>query len=197
MPTYKHNQFTDDIIRRVYSTPSYAERRKRLPEAVAKLKWPRHVIYMRAVDLGIIIPLKKSPDWTEAEDEILHENAHLSPRLIAKKLTGAGHPSRSHAAIQIRIKRVAGGVRQATIDAGIYSADGLGMLLGVPGKSVIYWIDHGRMKSMNKAPSRGNPHKITRAEVYRFIKENPASIDLCRCDKFWLIDLLTSSGPRS
>lgn len=185
------SEWQDAIITKMYSTQSYAERRRLHEKHMASLA-PRNrsQVYQRALKLGVIKPLKRQGDWTAAEDEILERNAHKHVATIQKILSQHGF-SRTRVAIDIRRKRDFGGYRQAKQDAGIYTANQAGEIIGASSRCVTLHIEAGRLKAKRGANHGPNVvWEIQASDLRKFVIENTAYCDFSRVDKYALVDLL-------
>ena len=102
--------------------------------------------------------------------------------------------ARSPAAIMIRAHRCDLSRRwTATL-----SATAVAKILGVDGKTVTVWLLKGWLKAVKRPTRRlaqqgGDPWSVERAELRRFIAENPERIDLRKVDKLAFVELLV--GP--
>jgi hypothetical protein len=177
----------DEDIRRVYAAGATREALRRLSFLHSR---PRRWITNRALSLGLSTPRFKEPRWSPAEDAILADNAHKHPKNLAKMMVKQGF-HRTPCAIKVRIKRLG----FCTEDPNHYTATGLGGLMGVDIKSVTAWIAKGWLKAKRRGTERveaqgGDQWWISRQSVRAFIVDNTAAVNVGRCDKFWLVDLL-------
>lgn len=177
----------DEVIRRLYPR---AIKRNDVVELARIIGRPRWWTSRRAAKLGLVMPRFKQPDWTPAEDEIVAETAHLDLQTISRRLRKRGY-SRSVAAIANRIKRQ----EISRVDPNNYSAEGLAKLLNIDGKTVNRWCQNGWLKATRRQTERteaqgGDPWKINRKAVRRFILDHAALIDIRKVDKFWFIDIV-------
>lgn len=191
------SEWQDAIIRIIYSTTSFAQRRKAVKAHLSRLA-PRTKaqVYLRAIALGILKPLKKTPPWIEAEIEILEKWGHCCDATIQKKLKAAGYARTKNAVHIFRLRHVVG-YRQGKIDAGIYTACQVAEIVGAASKTVTHWIDKGWLKA--KRGAQHGPHvtyEVRAADLRTFIIHHIAYCDLSRCDKFTLIDILCPHGAK-
>lgn len=192
------SEWQDAIVRKIYSARSFAERRRLIKAHLHRLA-PRtkQQVYHRAIQLGILQPLKKSPPWTEPEAEIVEKYAHYQDATISRKLKAAGF-TRSENAVHCYRQRHANGIRQGKIDAGIYTACQAAELLGSSSRVVTQWVAKGWLKAR-----RGGQHgpnvmwEIKADDLRQFVIDHVCYCDLSRADKFALIDLLCPHGAKA
>jgi hypothetical protein len=184
-------EWQDAIIRKIYGTQSYAQRRRALKQHLPKLApRDRQQVYQRALQIGVVEPVKRQGPWTAAEIDIVEQNAQYRDATIAKKLQNAGF-KRTVAAVHVYRNRYVTGIRQGRIDAGIYTANQVGAILGAASKTVCYWIHRGWLKA-TRGDQRG-PHEVFQIhakDLRHFIIHHIGYCDLSRCDKYALIDIL-------
>lgn len=176
---YAHSPATDDDIRRIYAD---GITRDALKLATRRLGRPRKWITNRAAALGLSSPRFKTPQWTADEDAILSAAPHFNPKTLARRLTAQGF-SRSPIAIHVRLTRLG----LSRIDPDKMCARELAEIMGTDGKTVARWIEKGWLKAK---VSEGGIYRISRKQVRSFIVDNVAAVNIGRCDKFWLVDLL-------
>lgn len=142
------------------------------------------------------------PCWTETENELLMDMAHLSTNWIQEKLKKKGF-HRTETAITVQRKRL-GALVHGNSEA--YSAHALANLLGVSPTPVKRWIRLGWLKATPRTESRndsggpGDRWLIFPRHVREFILKYTAHVDPSGADKFWLVDLLAGGDyarPRS
>lgn len=188
---YDSDEHTDAAIRTTYCKPTG---RGEINALAARLGRPRWWITKRASWLGFVSPRLKQPDWTDDEIEIMMRSAHRHPKTIQAHLKRAGY-ARSETAITVKLKRQ-GGVRLARLTNGRYTATSLAQVMGVDNHCVLQWIAKQWLAARRRSTARteqqgGDPWEITEPAVRRFIIENTHAVDIRKCDKFWLVDLLT------
>lgn len=197
MRPLEFTEWQDAIITKIYSSPSFAERRKRIKAHLPKLHpLNRHQAYTRAIDLGVLKPLTKTPPWSDPEIELLEKYGHLCDSNLARLLKKHGFSRTKNAVHTFRLRHVVGH-RQGKIDAGIYTANQVGEIVGANSKTVIYWIQKGWLKA--KRGEQHGPHvtyHIRAADLREFIIHHVAYCDLGRADKFTLIDILCPHGAK-
>jgi len=187
---YEHNEMTDNIIRSVYSSKSYGDHRRSVPIAMRKLGWPKYVLYNRAVQLGLVEPKRKQPDWSEKENDVLEEYSGESDESIQRILIRKGFIKRSLCAIQVQRKRIGCGIRQGRIDNGIFSATQASIILGVSSKTVVDWIYKKLLPAKKLSDGRLVQHLISAKNIRIFAGNNPELIDLSKADKIMFITLM-------
>lgn len=135
------------------------------------------------------VPVRiKTPEWTEAEDAILEEAAHLLPKQIQRYLKRAGY-ARSIRAIVSRRHRHG----WTTQDPDWVTAHDLAKALGIDTHVPLRWIAQGLLKPRRRETVKGTVsqfHWLHRRDIRRFIVEHVARVDIRKADKFWLVDLL-------
>jgi len=155
------------------------------------LGYPRWSITRHAIQTGLIAKQKKEPDWSEQEIHILELNAHRSSETIQRKLKLRGF-SRSVTGIVLKRKRM----RLPGNLEGMSSRD-LAVCLGVDDHFVTRAIKAGRLKAEHRGTKRteiqgGDIYYIRRREIRKYIVTYLNEIDLRKCDKYYLVDLLTT-----
>ena len=135
--------------------------------------------------------------WSQAELAILDRNQHLTSRVLSLRLRKAGFPRSTTA---VRIKRL----QQRCRERRGYSASELSELMGVTPGTICKWIQRGLLKAKRRTdhnaggPNGGeHPWLIRSRAVKQFIVENTSAVHLGRCDKHWLVDLLTNKQADS
>lgn len=191
------SQLDDAAIKRIYETTDVIQQRTRKAEFVARTNWRPKQVYFRAIQLGLIQPNQKAPNWSEAEDEFILENAGKDPREIRKALMKAGFYGRTQSSVGHRLRFLVGSVRLAKNDAGTYTGNEVARYLGVDSKSVSTWCRTGLLKAKPGIPwGAHSVWMIKERDIRRFVVEHTARVNFARCDKFWLVDLLVQHGAK-
>lgn len=185
----------DDQIRRLYQNEvgiKAVAYKGPVRDLADKFGMPRRRISKRAVELGILPMQKKAPPWTEEELKILGRNAHLTNRIIQKKLEGAGF-HRTEIGILLKRKRM----RYVSN----LKAQNVGMVaecFGVDRRTVVRWIQKGwlkaRRRGTDRTDSQGGDYYFIRDKWIRdFVIGSVAVIDFRKLDKQWLVNILTGN----
>lgn len=183
----------DKLIIAAYTSP------KRGRGAVKRLKnqlnCTQYAIYSRSLQLGLITePRKRQPEWTEAENRILEQEAHNNPIKIRKKLVKHGFTGRTPNAITTQLKKIGITLVDARIAAGIYSSRQAAQLMGVNPYTINSYINRGMLKA-EREPDDSNRYRITWTALRDLIVNYVAEINIAKIDKFWLIDIFTGKWP--
>ena len=178
--------FIDAAIKRHYANNPQRGTLSKLAHQVAR---PVGWVSRRAIEMGIQRPRFDSPKWSEQELDILRASAWRVPGAIARILRKKGF-RRSTNAIQIKLTRL----RCDRSKDDVYTASGLGELLGANKDTVAAWIRKGWLKASTRGSGHPNDsYVIHHKDVRRFVIENAAAVDLRRVDRDWFIDLLANT----
>jgi hypothetical protein len=182
---YIHTDQTDRVVREAYHLWSDFSNKKALSNAAQKLGWPKHAIAQRGKALGLT--RTKEKPWSDPEEQLLENYGFLSLPRIAKKLREAGF-TRSETAIHLKAKRLR---VKATLDG--WCMRGLAEAFGVDGTKVARWTGLGILRSRETGITVGRNEKTFyhRDDVRRFMLNHPEEWDPAKCEKYWLIDLLS------
>lgn len=155
---------------------------------------PRWWVSQRARKLGLVLPHKKEPPWTRAEDELL-KRAPIHDLDAAAEFFRAHGFRRSPTAIGVRCKRQELSRRAARPTL---SAHRVAKILGVDDKTVTREILMGDLKAAKREDRRlpqqgGSAWDVTRADLRAYIIAHLDRIDFRKVDKFALVDVLV--GP--
>lgn len=188
--SYKSTEFIDAAIRQYYQGEPHFNGVNDLAKRINRPGW---WISKRAMHLGLVSPRFKEPAWTEQEVELLGQHHWKNPHLISRIFKNHGF-KRSATAIQVKRKRHGYRVE----DSGLYTGGRLADLMGVNNKTVINWIQKGYLKASRQGTARtelqgGDHYLITPKQVRAFIIDYTAHVDIRKCEKYWLVDLLTNS----
>ena len=187
---YTSNDFIDAAIRRLYQSPPAPAAVQALAKQVDRPRW---WIGRRAVKLGVAMPRFKEPPWSEAELELLGNHVGMQPESLRNLFLRRGF-RRSAAAIEVKRKRMGWYLR----DREEVSAHGLARIMGVDATTVTNWIHKGLLRAKRRKTARtevqgGDPWEITPKAVREFLITHTAAWDHRKCDKFWLVDILSGS----
>jgi hypothetical protein len=161
---------------------------------------PVWIVYRRALELGCIVPTRKEPPWSKAEEELLESLSHLNPHDIAKRFRAAGY-SRTPTAIAVRRKRMMIYAGQARQDEGVYTSRQLAVALGIDAHAIGTWIAKGWLKATRAGTQRtdaqnGDHWSIQAKDIRQFIIDYTAHVNFSKLDKYWLVDLLAPGGSK-
>lgn len=184
---WQTNEQIDLLIRRTYQkTPA----KKDVQRCAATCNRPRWWVSKRALALGLVSPRFKEPAWTEAELELISENAYRSAHTLQKMLKSRGF-LRTETAIIVKLKRL-GADRT---DPHHLNANMLAQAMGVDRKTVTLWIDKGWLKATRRQKTETDDYWwIHRKDIRRFIVDNIVVVDLRKVEKFWFVDLLAGGA---
>jgi hypothetical protein len=179
----------DDIIRQVFIRPKVTKSDIKLfAKRIGRdYRW----VVKRGNQLTNTAAVRfRQRDWSQAELDLLEQNAHLTDAVISRKLRQAGF-SRSVIAVRVKGKRLS--VDRS--DPSTMSAHELSRLLGVDGKTVTAWIEKGFLKAGRRGTARtsqqgGDEHLIHVKDLWAFIVEHAHLIDLRKVERTWFIDFL-------
>lgn len=156
-----------------------------------RLGRPAWWVKKRAVHLGVSVALKKEPEWSRVEIELLERNAHKNEQVIRKIFANHGF-NRTATAIVVKRKRL----QCDTTDIEHYTARQLASEFGVDASTVCSWIERGWLKAKRRGTERteaqGDHWWIKRKHVRDFVAENAGVVDIRKVDKVWFVDLLVN-----
>ncbi|WP_185928219.1 hypothetical protein [Mesorhizobium sp. M6A.T.Ce.TU.016.01.1.1] len=177
----------DAIIRRTYQK---SPTKNDVQACAGTCGRPRWWISKRAAKLGLVTPRFKQAPWSEAELDLIGDNAHKAPATLRRMLKAKGF-DRSETAIIVKLKRL-GADRT---DPHHLNANQLAGVMGVDRKTVAGWIAKGWLRATRREASATDDFWwIHRRDVARFVIDNVAAVDLRKVDKFWFVDLLAHEG---
>ena len=182
----------DQELRAVYAGGDYKETGA-LGVLAKRWEVARWKVRHRAQQLGIAGT--KEPRWSTAEVKILEKYFHLSPRVASRKLRERGY-QRSLTGVVMKRKKL--GLRKTDLG---YSAGALAEVMGVDGSTALTWIHRGLLKA-ERLPSERPPGQLNGEgewfvrphDLRKFIIDHVALVDIRKCDKYWLVDLLTNKA---
>jgi hypothetical protein len=199
MRAYHYTEHTDRLIRQAYASLEFGKKHRPAMRAVCKtLGWPTHVVYRRALKLGIAQPRTKIPDWTRKELDLLEQHAHKTPLVIGRILRNHGF-ERSPSAIAQRVCKHLGSVKQLRLDAGLMTARAASFVLGVSDGTICDWIARGWLPAVRRGTARtaaqkGDEWVISDTALRTFVIDYTAHVPFQRADKYWLVELLAGSS---
>lgn len=179
-----------DIIRKTYQTGTG---KGEVAKLARKIGVPRTRITNLARNNGWI-PKKYSADWDyfwcDAEISTLERNAHYAPITIARKLKAKGF-RRSVGAVEIKLAEL-----RARQNLEGMSANSLGECMGIDMHSVLTAIQRGYLKAERRPGFEGDnaAYYILPKDVKKWITDRLPEIDIRKCDKYWLVDILTGGA---
>ena len=197
MPFQKRVIFSeheDNLIRRAYSVECYGSG-DRGPSAIAKkINKSTGSIHRRAAFLGVLrTSHKQCWTWTPEEDSIVEANAHKELDAINRAIVKAGFESRSLEAIKSKLRHLGLKLRDNRADNGIYTQGQLAELMGINTKVIGRYVNDGHLKAKRRTAVMQIEYNIKAADVRRFFQDCTPMVDIAKCDKYWLIDLLTGA----
>lgn len=186
------SEHEDNLIRRAYSAENYGSKNG-IMSLASRLNKSATSIHRQAGKLGL---LKKSHSrvrqlWTEEEERIVEDNSHKGLEAINYQLKKCGYQSRSLESIKSKMRHLGLGLRSSRQDCGNYTQNSLAKLMGINGKVIGRYIKEERLKATFRKGLSQNEYEIKASDVKKFFKDNLSMIDISKCDKYWLVDLLT------
>ncbi len=176
----------DDEIARLYQTKP---ERGSVKAFCQRHGVDRHRVRLRALLMGVAHTTRKEPPWSQAELDLLEKHHWKVPTSVAAIFRQQGY---RRTAASIANKRLRAGLR--VTDGDDYSASALATLMGVDTKTVTRWIAKGWLEATLKGTARtADVHQVTRRAVCLFIRDSVSVVDIRKADKYWLVDLLTTT----
>ncbi|UPJ55384.1 hypothetical protein [Bradyrhizobium sp. 192] len=179
----------DDKLRALYEQGD-GRKKGELNAFADEHKLPRWWITKRATKLGLVIPHKKEPPWTAAENELMKRVPLHNPDRCAELFREHGF-ARSATAIMVRAKRLDLSRRfRETL-----SATAVSKILGIDSKGVTAECINGRLEASKRQTRRlnqqgGDPWSIEPAALRAYIIEHLERIDLRKVEKFAFIQIV-------
>lgn len=178
------------IIRKTYldETPD----RGKIARLAKKIGVPRTKLSNIARSNGWI-PVKMAGDyhraWCDREDEIVIRNGHCAVITTRRRLKKYGY-IRSISAIECRRAKL----RAVSYSEGM-SAKALADCMGIDSHVILKAIKAGKLKAKRKEGYEGEKVDwfIMPKSVREYIKTWLPEIDIRKCEKFWLVDMLTGA----
>lgn len=173
----------DDALRAFYQNGD-GKKRGECNAFADKWKMPRWWVTKRAMRFELVLPHRKEPNWTAAENELM-KHAPLHDLDKSAKIFREHGFHRSATAIQARAKRlnISRRFREAM------SATMVSKILGVDNKTIIREIIQGRLQAGRRKTKRlpqqgGDWWTVTSAQLRTYILANLEYVDLRKVDKF-------------
>jgi hypothetical protein len=161
--------------------------------------WNHDSIRRRAIELGVYSDRSRNRPWSEAEETILQDHAHLTDRIIAGRWKKAGY-HRTATAVKVHRTRMGISTREEKLAAGIHTTVSLAQALGVSQKVVERWIAQGLLKATKQPAANGGdgqrlPYEIKERDVREFVVRYPHHLDLRKAhpQRHWLIALIAGA----
>lgn len=179
----------DDRLRAFYENDK-GRKKGELNAFADKQKMPRWWVSHRARKLGLVIPHKKEPPWTAAENLLMQRVPLHDPDRCAAIFREHGF-QRSPTAIVVRAKRLDLSRRYRET----LSATAVSKILGIDGKQVTAECINGRLKAEKRPTKRlnqqgGDPWSITPADLRSYILQYLERIDMRKVEKFAFIQIV-------
>jgi hypothetical protein len=151
---------------------------------------PRHQVSQRALKLGLTLPHKKEPPWTDAENALMRNVPLHNPDRCAEIFREHGF-TRTATAIVVRAKRL--NISRRTHET--LSATAAANILGVDQKWVTSRCIAGELKASRRGSSRlpqqgGDAWAIKPVDLRAFVLEHLAHVDIRKVEKFAFVQLL-------
>lgn len=181
---------TPELDARIVSGMAAATGRNAVARLARTLDRPAWWVSRRAITMGLTPPRFREPEWTKAELEILEGCATLQrPESMARRLKAAGFTRSPTACIQ-KAKRM----KYDRTDHDQWSATGLGVLMGIDGKTVVRWIEReglpAKRAGTDRTPQQGGDEwRIARPALRNWIRTHAQLVDLRKVDRYWFIEL--------
>ena len=180
---YENSDAIDLAIRDCYGRAMRKGDMKALAERIGRPAW---WVQKRATTLGVTRNSRTRPDaWTAPELALLERWSAGDLKMIARKLREAGF-ARTPTAIAVQLKRR----KIDRTDPDAWSATQLGLLFGVNAKTVADWIERRGLLARKVAWGPAGRFVVRTSELRRWIKANPAYVDLRRVDQPWFWDVM-------
>ena len=181
---YKSDPAVDGEIERGYQEGLSAETIAR------KLERTRSYVLRRAYYLGLTKPMARNPKWEEKEIEMACKHSGRSFIYIQRILKLHGYKRSLHAIKTMLAKQ------KMPSTGDLYTAASLSRLMRVSENCVKSWIHKGWLyaeKGKHHSTNLEVEDKLWQIHPYdvkKFIIDNLSMIDVGRCDKYWMFDLL-------
>lgn len=179
----------DDQLRALYQNGD-GKKRGECDAFADGLKLPRWWVTKRATNLGLVMPHKKEPPWTAAENALMAQVPLHDVERCAKIFREHGF-ARSPTAIMVRAKRL--NLSRRYKEA--MTARAVGRILGVDIKTVTREILQGDLTAEKRPTNRlsqqgGDPWAVTPANLREYILKHLDRVDLRKVDKFAFVQIV-------
>ena len=183
----------DDALREFYQNGD-GKKKGECNAFADRMKVPRWWITKRAIALGLVIPHKKEPPWTAAENALMAKVPLHDVDKCAEIFREHGF-SRSPTAIMVRAKRLNLSRRYRET----LSATAIGKILGVDSKTVTREIIQGDLKAIKRKtrrlPQQGGDHwSVTPTDLRRYLLDHLERVDLRKVDKFAFVQIVAGEA---
>lgn len=177
----------DKLIFDAYRSPKRG--RGEIKRLMHKMEWTAHAIYKRGLYIGALNDaMKKQPEWSPAEDQLLRDNPERNPINLRRMLIHRGYPARTPTAIHNRRSRLHINQTEERATSGIYSCHAAAKLLGVTNHTIARYIKNGYLSAKRERGNGNNRYWIEDKQLRDLIKHHVAEIDYTKIDKFWLAE---------
>lgn len=183
----------DDALREFYQNGD-GKKRGECNAFADKWNLPRWWVTKRATKLELVMPHRKEPPWSGAENKLMESVPLHDPDRCAKIFREHGF-ARSPTAIIVRAKRLNLSRRfRETL-----RATSVAKILGVDSKTVTREIIQGDLKASKRktkrTPQQGNdPWSVTAPDLRRYILDNIERIDLRKVDKLAFVQIVAGEA---
>lgn len=197
MKTAKRITFTeqqDNLIRLAYSSDRYGSKDYGVAKIAQKMGISAGTMFRRASELGVVRRgHKPHRHWSPEEEHIVEANAHKELEAINRALIKAGYESRSYHSIKGKLRSLGVFFREVRLDNGVYNQNQLAELMGIHTRVINRYIKDGHLKAKQRDGITQIEYFILARDVRDFIKNCTPMVDIAKCDKYWLIDILTGA----
>lgn len=186
----------DETIRREWALLN-GNKRGEVADLAARLGLQRHVLSKRARNLQLVMPHRKEPVWTAAEDALMAKVPLADPKRCARIFAEHGF-RRSETAIVVRAKRLNLSRRNSRETM---SATAAAKIFGIDVKAITALCISGDLPATKRDDKRspqqgGSAWDIRPADLRLYVVRHLERIDFRKVDKFALVHLLTAEDPR-
>lgn len=182
----------DDILRREYELQD-GKKRGAINAIADKLKLPRWWVTKRATKLGLVMPHKKEPPWTAAENALMRRVPLHDVEKCAEIFRQHGF-ARSPTAIMVHAKRI--NVSRRFREG--FTGTAASAVIGFDNKTLTQMCVAGEIKATRLATDRRLPQQggkrwvIKPADLRRYVLDHLERIDLRKVEKFAFVQLIAN-----